>query len=205
MKTRSIISLRNPHVILLPAFAHVAAFDCADIIKTSIAAHVVPQCMQSVDLPNKSTNKWLPCVREFMMKADRRQFALKASVVTRWKSVWICACSLLSAIADFRPLIASLPATIVCITTSNDKRLKALQDVLSTISSDAFWKYLEEYMLLLVPSIESGLLPQGGDATLADVVYCRCRQYIRLFDADKHRAVKILERIWRQIEQSLML
>jgi hypothetical protein len=46
---------------------------------------------------------------------------------------------------------------------------------------------------------------QGGDPTLADVVYCRCRQYVRLLDANERTALNALERRWSQAEQQLLV
>jgi hypothetical protein len=88
---------------------------------------------------------------------------------------------------------------------SNDRRLAGLKCSFETIDNSEFWSLLEEYIALLVPTIQSSLVLQGGDAALADVVYCRCRQYVRLLDANESTTLNALERRWSQVEQPLLL
>lgn len=120
-------------------------------------------------------------------------FGLKASAVTRWTSFWLCACSLLSAKPSFRLLLAPMHVIIARVFASIDKLLKSLQDVFRAVGSGAFWDAVGQYILLLVPSIESGLILQGGDATLSDVVYCCFRQDTRLLDATEYEVIGNLE------------
>jgi hypothetical protein len=74
-----------------------------------------------------------------------------------------------------------------------------LKSSFETIDDSGFWSFLEEYIALLVPIIECSSILQSADATLADIVFCRCRQYGRLLDARKSTALNALERRWSQI------
>lgn len=98
-----------------------------------------------------------------------------------------------------------MPATVARVLVSKYMRLKALQDMFHAVGSDAIWDAPEQQLLLLVPSIESSLMLQGGDSTLADVVSCRCGRHNRLFDAIEFKAIGTLESRWAQMEQSLLL
>jgi hypothetical protein len=200
-KAREIIALRHPRTNMLPCFAHRAALDCADVLKMTKAASVVPECLHLVLLFNASTNKRLPRLCAAMVKTNpnKRSFALKNRVVTRWTSVWLSACSILRAKAAFKLLVAQYPNIAAKVFASNDRRLAELKRSFETIDNSGFWSLLEEYIVLLVPTIESSLVLQGGDATLADVVYCRFRQYVRLQDANESTALNALKRRWSQV------
>jgi hypothetical protein len=119
--------------------------------------------------------------------------------------VCLSACSILRAKAAFKLLVAQYPNIAAKVFASSDRRLAALKRSFETIDNSGFWSLLEEYIALLVPTIESSLVLQGGDATLADVVYCRCRQYVRLLDANERTALNALERRWSQAEQQLLV
>lgn len=54
------VGLRLPCTVMLPCFAHVAALDCSDLVKTGLVAEVVPEVIRVVFCFNASTNKWLP-------------------------------------------------------------------------------------------------------------------------------------------------
>jgi hypothetical protein len=137
-------------------------------------------------------------LRAAMVKTNpnKRSFAIKSGVVTRWTSVWLSACSVLRAKAAFKLLVAQYPNIAAKVFASNDRRLAALKRSFETIDNSRFWSLLKEYIALLVPTIESSLVLQGGDATLADIVYCRCRQYVRLLDANESTALNALQRMW---------
>lgn len=98
---------------------------------------------------------------------------LTTSVFTRWNSVWICACNLLDAMLAFMLLLAKIPQTVPRVLASKDKWLDKLRTIFVLLESSVFLSSLEWYRKLLVPSVESSLFLQDGDATLAGVVYCR--------------------------------
>jgi hypothetical protein len=159
------------------------------------AAGVVPDCLHLVSFFDASTNRWLPklCTAMASTSANKRALALKNSVVTRWTSVWLSACSILEAKTPFKRLVAQNPDHVAKVLVSNDRRFAALKCSFETIDNTGFRSLLDEYIALLVPTIESSLKLQGSDATLADVVNCRCRQYGRLLDANESNALNALE------------
>lgn len=76
---------------MIPCFAHVAAFDSSDLLKTGHANDVVPEMIHTVKFSTASTKKWLSRPYKYTAKALKRYFTLKKSDVTRWTSVWLCA------------------------------------------------------------------------------------------------------------------
>lgn len=206
-KARAIIALRHPRTIQGPCFAHLAALDCADLLKLSVTASVVPDCLHLVSFFNASTSKWLPFLRHAMVQTSdtKRAFTLVSSVVTRWTSVWLSAVSVLRAIPAFRLLVAIRPNSVKKVLSSKDQRLAALKRCFKTIQSVEFESQLVKFLHLLIPTIESSLLMQGRTVTLGDVVYSKIRQFQQLLQQRELSAVAALEKRWNILEHPLLL
>jgi hypothetical protein len=78
------------------------------------------------------------------------------------------------------------------IVSSNRKSTENIRRCIKTIRDSSFWHTLVEYLESLVPTIESSLVVQGGDATLADVLYFRGRQYQMLEQIGEFEALYAL-------------
>jgi hypothetical protein len=74
-----------------------------------------------------------------------------------------------------------------------------------TIRHSSFWHKLVEYLEFFGPTIESSLVLQGGDATLADVLYCHGRQYQMLEQIGEFEALNALDKRWNRLEQPQLL
>lgn len=172
-KAREIVALRNPGSILIPYFAHESALVNGDLIRLTDAARIVPDCLHLVNFFNASSNKWSPRLREAMRQTGSVKFALVASVVTTWISVWLCNSSLLRAQNSFRFLLASIPDYVDHVLESNSQRLASLKRCFKRIDDRGSWKKAEKYLWLLVPSIEASLVFHGSDAPLGDVMYTK--------------------------------
>lgn len=205
-RARSIIALRHPTTIQLACFAHIAALDCADLIKLPLAVSVVPDSLHLVTFYNASSSKWLPYLRQAMVQTSetKRAFALVACVVTRWTTVWLSAVSVLRAMPAFRLLVASRPNTVKKVLNSRDKRFASLKRCFTTIQSLEFETNLVKFLHLLVPTIESSLLLQGRKATLGDVVFLKIRQ-LQILLKHEPSGVAALEERWSIVEQPLLL
>jgi hypothetical protein len=156
---------------------------------------------------NASSSKWLQKLREAMRKvnSNKKVYALESGVVTRWTSTWLACCSLLRARNAFDLLLLENPVKVQQITSSASKSTSNLRRCIKTIRDCSFWNDLVEYMEILVPTIESSLVLQGGDATFADVLYCRGRQYQTLEYRGEFEALEALEQRWGRLEQPQLL
>lgn len=204
---RNILGVRHPDVIMLPCFAQLLALDCVDLQLFTNSARVLPACVHLVSTFNASTDIWLPRLNAAMVKAlpQNRAFSLKNSVITRWTGVWMSACSVLNAKPAFELLLSSNSGLAGSLFLSSDPRLTPLKRCFQTIANSTFWSQLEEYLVLAAPAVESSLVLRSGDATLGDVLYCKCRQYQRFYEAKEARALEALEDSWLPLEQPLVL
>jgi hypothetical protein len=139
---------------------------------------VASNALHLVNVFNASSSKWLQKLREAMRKANanKKFYALESGVVTRWTSIWLYCCSVLRARNAFELVLLENHVEIQQTISSKSKSTENIRRCIKTIRDSSFWHKLVEYLELLVPTIESSLVLQGGDATLADVLYCRGRQ-----------------------------
>jgi hypothetical protein len=68
-----------------------------------------------------------------------------------------------------------------------------------------FWLDLVDFLDLLIPTVESSLILQSGDATLADVLICKGRQFQALDRVDESAAIVALESRWSRLEQTILI
>lgn len=173
---------------------------------------VLPDCLHLVNFSNASSSKWIPRLLNAMMQTAGTAVAIQPGVVTRWTLTWLCACSLRRAQKAFKLLLATIPDNVEQVLASNNKMLSSLRRCFRTIEDKEFRRQLDQYLGLLVPSIErplSGLstrlVLQGGNCTRADVAYTKIRHFEKLVAAGKLRDIQALESHWSQLEQPLIL
>lgn len=135
----------------------------------------------------------------------KRVIALKTSIVTQWRRVWLCACSVLNAKTAFKMLISKWHEFVQKALVPKEKRFASMANCFRTIEDLSFWSGLENNLMLLIPSVESSLVLQGRGKSLADVMYCRCRQFLKLWEAGENIVVGCLENRWRLTGLPLML
>jgi hypothetical protein len=63
VRARLILSLRHPKIVFLPCFAHLAALDCADLLRFSKVSTVDSNALHLVNVFNASSSKWLQKLR----------------------------------------------------------------------------------------------------------------------------------------------
>jgi hypothetical protein len=73
------------------------------------------------------------------------------------------------------------------------RKYEKLRDVAGVISQESFWDELSSFLELMVPTIESSLVLQGGDSILGQVMYCFGRQYQVLNSQNEITAEAALE------------
>ena len=81
VRVRLILSLRHPKVIFLPCFAHLAALDCADLLRFAKVATVASNALHVVNVFNASSNKWLQKLQEAMRKVNAKKRSTRLRVV----------------------------------------------------------------------------------------------------------------------------
>jgi hypothetical protein len=111
---------------------------------------------------NKSTAKWLPVLRREMIETRGRAWSLVVSVVTRWTTTWLSACSVLQSKDALQRVFSSNVgrSELLAARSSGDKKYEKLRDVAGVISQESFWDELSSFLELMVPTIESSLVLQ---------------------------------------------
>lgn len=177
------------------------------MMKNCSLASVSADALFLVNFFNKSTSKWLPRLRDVMVRLSSRKLwhALINGIITRWTSTWLSCCSVLAAKKAMKVVIIEWSVEVDAAVASNSgsKALVSLKRAAQIVRSDSFWARLGQFLEVLVPTIEPSLVLQGGDATLADVLHAKGRQLKTLIAAGENATVALLEKRWGIVEQPL--
>jgi hypothetical protein len=231
VRARRILTPRHEKVYFGPCFAHFSALECADLLKSCKLAHVYPKSMHVLRTIRSSSSKWLPMLRDCMLKTGSKRIpalkvgvptrwtttweamcslvrckdALKVGVPTRWTTTWEAMCSLVRCKEAFALLMLTHKSVVNDVVRTKSQTTKALRDCFGYVKDEKFRSDLVAFLDLLIPTVESSLILQGGDATLADVLICKGRQLQALELLEETSAIEALESRWRRLEQPIII
>lgn len=205
-KARRILAIRHPDVVTQPFFGHQFALWCGDLITKGSNSPVIAKCLKVTHLFNSPYAKRLVWLRDEMQDLYGAIWVLTLAVITRWTSTWAMIISVMRVELALKRLLlsASWQQELESLKTSNSLKAKSTREVNGILDDPSFWKSIGGFVRSVTPTIEVSLVPQDGNATLADVLYGMGRLY-QVAKSDKESdVIKAIEKRFKEYEIPLL-